>query len=186
MRSRQPRSVMKNTYHLLKLSEINCFGGGGSLKVCSANDLSISVNQTNASWLFPLQGRGFNPSSFLTQSLTNNSIDPTPENLSFASHCESQLDFLPSPSRGEGNASLANIHQTNLGHPLSLQERYRLLLKLCSLPQHPFSGRDVTLVTERERVRCLPVRANILQANLTPSLGGGERVLLALSGRFSC
>ena len=162
-------------------------GGGVSLKACSANDLSISVNQTNASWLFPLRGRGlgrgFNSSSFLTQSLTNNSIDPTPENLSFASHCESQLDFLPSPSRGEGD-----VTQANLGHSLSLQERYRLLLKLCSLPQHPFSGRDVTLVTERERVRCLPVRANILQANLTPSLGGGEgeRVLLALSWRFSC
>ena len=136
--------------------------GGASLEVCSANDLSISVNQTNASWLFPLRGRGlgrgFNPSSFLTQSLTNNSIDPTPENLSFASHCESQLDFLPSPSRGEGD-----VTQANLGHSLSLQER--------------------------ARVRCLPVRANILQANLTtPSLGGGagERVLLALSWRFSC
>ena len=139
-------------------------GGGVSLKACSANDLSISGNQTNASWLFPLRGRGFNPSSFLTQSLTNNSIDPTPENLSFASHCESQLDFLPSPSRGEGDASLANIHQTNLGHPLSLQER--------------------------ERVRCLPVRATYIFNNsqFTPSLGGGagERVLLALSWRFSC
>ena len=130
---------------------------GASLEACSANNLSISVNQINASWLFPLRGRGFNPSSFLTQSLTNNSIDPTPENLSFASHCESQLDFLPSPSRGEGD-----VTQANLGHPLSLQER--------------------------ARVRCLPVRANILQTNLTPSLGGGvgERVLLALSWRFSC
>ena len=87
----------------------------------------------------------------MMQSLTNNSIDPTPENLSFASHCESQLNFLPSPSRGEGD-----VTQANLGHSLSLQER--------------------------ARVRCLPVRANILQANLTPSLGGGagERVLLTL------
>ena len=186
MRSRKPRSVIKNTHHLLKLSEINYFGRWVSLKACSVNNLNISdFNPTNTSWLFPLRGRGlgrgFNPSSFLTQSLTNNSIDPTPENLSFASHGESQLDFLPSPSRGEGD-----VTQANLGHSLSLQERYRLLLKLCSLPQHPFSGRDVTLVTERERVRCLPVRANILQANLTPSLGGGERVLLALSGRFLC
>ena len=181
MRSRKPRSVIKNTYNLLKLSKINYFGGA-SLKSCSVNNLNISdFNPTNTSWLFPLRGRGFNPSSFLTQSLTNNSIDPTPENLSFASQGESQLDFLPSPSRGEGD-----VTQTNLGHSLYLQERYRLLLKLCSLPQHPFSGRDVTLVTERERVRSLPVRANILQANLTPSLGGGERVLLALSGRFLC
>ena len=113
MRSRQPRSVMKNCTYLLKLSDINRFGGGASLEVCSANNLSISVNQTNASWLFPLRGRGlgrgFNPSSFLTQSLTNNSIDPTPENLSFASHCESQLDFLPSPSRGEGDVIQANL-----------------------------------------------------------------------------
>ena len=161
MRSRQPRSVMKNCTYLLKLSDINRFGEGASLEACSANDLSISVHQTNASWLFPLLGRGlgrgFNPSSLMMQSLTNNSIDPTPENLSFASHCESQLDFLPSPSRGEGD-----VTQANLGHSLSLQER--------------------------ARVRCLPVRANILQANLTPSLGGGagERVLLALSWRFSC
>ena len=162
MRSRQPRSVMKNCTYLLKLSDINHFGGGASLEVCSANDLSISdFNPSNASWLFPLRGRGlgrgFNPSSLMMQSLTNNSIDPTPENLSFASHCESQLDFLPSPSRGEGD-----VTQANLGHSLSLQER--------------------------ARVRCLPVRANILQANLTPSLGGGagERVLLALSWRFSC
>ena len=124
-RSRQPRSVMKNTYHLLKLSEINCFEGI-SLEACSANNLSISVNQTNASWLFPLRGRGlgrgFNPSSFLTQSLTNNSIDPTPENLSFASHCESQLDFLPSPSRGEGD-----VTQTNLTPSLGGGEGERVL-----------------------------------------------------------
>ena len=139
MRSRQPRSVMKNCAYLLKLSENNCFGGA-SLEACYANDLSISVNQTNASWLFPLRGRGlgrgFNPSSLMMQSLTNNSIDPTPENLSFASQGESQLDFLPSPSRGEGSALLAISNQ----------------------------------------------------ANLTPSLGGGagERVLLALSGRFLC
>ena len=112
MRSRQPRSVMKNCAYLLKLSDINRFEGA-SLEACSANNLSISVHQTNASWLFPLRGRGlgrgFNPSSFLTQSLTNNSIDPTPENLSFASHCESQLDFLPSPSRGEGDVTQANL-----------------------------------------------------------------------------
>ena len=103
---------MKNTYYLLKLSEINRFEGA-SLEACSANNLSISVNQTNASWLFPLRGRGLgrglNPSSCLTQSLTKNPIDPTPENLSFASHCESQLDFLPSPSRGEGDVIQANL-----------------------------------------------------------------------------
>ena len=113
MRSRQPRSVMKNSCHLLRLSDINRFGGGASLEACSANYLSISVNQTNVSWLFPLRGRGlgrgFNPSSLMMQSLTNNSIDPTPENLSFASHCESQLDFLPSPSRSEGDVIQANL-----------------------------------------------------------------------------
>ena len=136
MRSRKTRSVMKNCAYLLKLSDINRFGGGASLEVCSANDLSISdFNPSNASWLFPLRGRGlgrgFNPSSLMMQSLTNDSVAPAPEHLSFVSRCESQLDFLPSPSRGEG---------------------------------------DVT------------------QANLTPSLGGGaeERVLLALSWRFSC
>ena len=152
------RKILITCSNSLKLT----VSGGVSLEACSTNNLSISVNQTNASWLFPLRGRGlgrgFNPSSFLTQSLTKNPIDPTPENLSFASHCESQLDFLPSPSRGEGD-----VTQANLGHSLSLQER--------------------------ARVRCLPVRANILQANLTtPSLGGGagERVLLALSWRFSC
>ena len=122
-RSRQPRSVMKNTYYLLKLSEINRFGGGASLEACSANNLSISVNQTNASWLFPLRGRGFNPSSCLTQSLTKNPIDPTPENLSFASHCESQLDFLPSPSRGEGD-----VTQANLTPSLGVTSRERVLL----------------------------------------------------------
>ena len=103
---------MKNCTYLLKLSDINRFEGA-SLEACSANNLSISVNQTNASWLFPLRGRGlgrgFNPSSFLTQSLTNNPIDPTPENLSFASQGESQLDFLPSPSRGEGDVIQANL-----------------------------------------------------------------------------
>ena len=111
-------------------------GGGGGLKACSSNKL----NRVNNSWVFSLRGRWlegwFNSSSIMTQCLTQNPIDPTPENLSFASLGESQLDFLPSPSRGEGNASLAISNQTNL----------------------------------------------------TPSLGGGagERVLLALSGRFLC
>ena len=38
---------------------------------------------------------------------------------------------------------------TSLAHSLSLGE-VQTLLKLNSLPQHPLSGRDVTLVTERE------------------------------------
>ena len=37
----------------------------------------------------------------------------------------------------------------------SLVREVQIILKLCSLPQHPFSGRDVTKVTERERVRVL-------------------------------
>ena len=161
MRSRQPRSVMKNSTHLLKLSGINYFGGA-SLEACSANNLTTSdFNQTNKSWSFPLRGRGLgrgvNPSSFSTQSLTQDQVYPSPENLSFASRGVAQLDFLPSPTRGEGN-----VTQTNLGHSLALQER--------------------------ARVRCLPVRANIPKTNLTPSLvvTSGDSVLLTPPRRFSC
>ena len=45
-------------------------------------------------------------------------------------------------------------YRTTLGYSLSEGE-VQTILKLYSLPQHPFSGRDVTLVTERERERVL-------------------------------
>ena len=133
MRSRQQRSVMRNCIHLLEPAEINCFGGGASLEACSSNNFTVSdFNQTNKSWSFPLRvrglGRGFNPSSLMTQSLTQDPINPSPENLSFAPQCVAQLDFLPSPTRGEGNASLAINNQTNLTPSLGGGAGERVLL----------------------------------------------------------
>ena len=104
---------LRNTFYIVtKLN--NTLGGG-------------EFNQTSKSWSFPLRGRGlgrgFDLSSLMTQSLTQDQINPSPENLSFAPRCVAQLDFLPSPTRGEGSA---NIPQTSLGYSLALQERYRL------------------------------------------------------------
>ncbi len=130
MRSRPQRSVMRNCEHLLKLAEINYFfWWGASLEACSSNNFTVSdFNQTNKSWSFPLRGRGFNPSSLMTQSLTQDPINPSPENLSFAPQCVAQLDFLPSPTRGEGNASLAINNQTTLTPSLGGGAGERVLL----------------------------------------------------------
>ena len=82
---------------------------------------------------------------------------------------------LSTASRTSATSLSRAVAEPNSERPCtpSLVREVQTILKLCSLPQHPFSGRDVTLVTEREGWACSVGEASAADRNPLASVTFG-------------